>query len=532
MALKPNYDLISANASTAAVVLKKQISDYQKPTKGEDFIALQADLVVAQNNTTEENLELKNSLTPGKTTKTGSAPTVNLSHYYKGSGTEGTNPEIYPFLESLMGANRVATTERTTTAGSTTSVLKCANATEFLPGDAVLVKDGVNGWGMRPVLSVTGTTDVNLAFPLDAAPASGVKMGKCSTFFPRNSELPVFDFTHFLDGGKAGAEYVANCRTDSISITANPSTGMNCSFSCSGPNYKPNPSDLQSQVYFIDGTNNKFKITDGTNETLVSIPENEYRVTSTTPAETLANALQTAIRGVSGRNSLTTANYTVTYSTATEKYTFAKGGSDTQIGFDFNISVGDITPYLGFTSRTVAKADSIVAPNKSAPDTSSKLFRVTPLFDQSVPPSGVSQYVFVRDKSAPVGSQVLSLDCSTFSFNVTNASTTIPSLARDSGQLATFVSSRTGTFQFEAPLEPYDSTWFNRFDQSTSLEACFVWGVRENGNWKPGNCGIIYSPTCSVSDYSTPSSNSIFTVNATLSLFSSGTESPLYLNFL
>ena len=527
MPLAASTQFTSANTGALAVKKKDSPGPYVAPTQATDFMAMQADFNVVPNDTQEDNLQLTGSLIPGPSIPTGQAPTGSFSHYWKGSGTEGTAPEFGPLLDSALGAHRRVSTERTTTAGSTVSEIKCANAQDYSVGDAVLVKDDTNGWSARPIKSVSGTT-LGLAFDIDHAPAAGTKLGKCTTYYPLESKQPLYDITHLYDGGKGGMEYVKDCRTSSFTITANPSTGTNCAYNFAGAAHDQNPSALIKDVYFIDGQSNKFRITSGANETAVTIPINEYLPTSTTASETLANALQTAIRAVSGQNSITTAGYTVAYSAVSKKYTFTKGGSDSTIGLDFTDQVGSLKKYLGFTADTVTGAATITAPNASAPDRSAKIFRVKPAYDQTTPPGGVSQWLMI---GATSGENVY-LDASTLSVAFTNTLENVTSIARPKGLLSTHIGGRSVEFSLTVPLEPYQDKFFNDFKNVTKLNCAYVWGRKTGGNWDAGNSGVVYSPTCTISAYAPAKAGSIYTANITVRAFSDGVNLPIFYSFL
>lgn len=525
--LAPTTKLIGTNSGTVAVVSKPVSSDYQLPTKSSDFIASQPDLTMNLNLGTTPNEELKNSLTPGPAKFTTKEPTGSMSHYLKGSGTEGTVPEYAPFLLSAMGGLRSVNVERSTTAGSTKSVLKCAEAADYSPGDSVLVKDDVGGWEARPVIDVTAT-DLTLGFDLTAAPASGVKLGKAQTYYPTNDNQPFFDITHYFDGGKSGMEYHSNCRIDTMTISATASGLTNCNFSWQATGGDKDPTFAREDLYFIESNNSTFRVFVGSNTALVRIPKNEYRVTSTTASETLAAALQAAIRAVSGTNSITTANYTVTYSASTKKYTFTKGAGDSTIGLNFADSAGNLKEYLGFTADVVAAASPIVSTVVTQPEVSSKVFRVQPAYDTSPLVTGLSQWLFLGNDS---GANT-ALDASGLTVTLTNTVEKVPSMARDSGYVASFVGQRTIDFGITTTIQPYQKDWFNAFENSTTLRSAFVWGTKTQGKWDAGNSGVVFLPTANISSYGLTKAGSYYVLDLTVSAVSTGGIDPVFMSFL
>lgn len=155
-----------------------------------------AQLTGAVNTVTSD--ELRNSIGASKAFVTSQAPTGSIPKYFKPSGTEGVAPDYGILIKACLGAEDVNGTEYTTNASSTAgtsaarAILKVTNAsTNFQKGQAVLIKDGVNGYAVRNVWDGATATDLPLSFNLGTAPAAGVGLGKAVLYLPSSSQ-PTF----------------------------------------------------------------------------------------------------------------------------------------------------------------------------------------------------------------------------------------------------------------------------------------------------------------------------------------------------
>jgi len=141
--------------SRLAIVEEVTEGTLVEPSVGTEFIALQAGFAFAPNFENLENDEIRASIGRSKSILGLERPDASFNHYMRASGVEGTAPGFRLLLKAVFGSENVNSTERTTTAGSTVSVIElAAGGSDFARGRALLIKDGTNGFSVRNVQSV------------------------------------------------------------------------------------------------------------------------------------------------------------------------------------------------------------------------------------------------------------------------------------------------------------------------------------------------------------------------------------------
>lgn len=155
--------MASINNKASVLAVKKEVTEgvLVNPTASGDYVALQEGFSFAPQFEELTSAELKNSIGVGETVLGSENPTASFDHYIRHSGIEGQEPDYGEILESVFGAKAVAASEYSTIAGSTTLIVKVGvgEGVNFERGQCLLVKDGVNGYSMRNVLSVSGESD-------------------------------------------------------------------------------------------------------------------------------------------------------------------------------------------------------------------------------------------------------------------------------------------------------------------------------------------------------------------------------------
>ena len=86
-----------------------------------DYVTLQPDVSLTPSFESLSNDEIRASIGSAKPIQGLESPELTFSHYLKGSGVEGTAPEISEVLESGFGSQTANGTERATTSSSTVS---------------------------------------------------------------------------------------------------------------------------------------------------------------------------------------------------------------------------------------------------------------------------------------------------------------------------------------------------------------------------------------------------------------------------
>ena len=174
---------VITNESSLALTEEVTEGTYNAPSAGTDYIEVLSEGL--EINKTRENLERqtlnatveKEKSRIGLPDVTGSVP-VEL----RASTTEGAAPQALDLqLKSLLGGNRSAATQTTTT-GNTSTVLEFGATPNFAKGDCVLVKEA-GAFEVRPI-SAVGATTITFPFALDnGAPSDGVVVAAVESYF-------------------------------------------------------------------------------------------------------------------------------------------------------------------------------------------------------------------------------------------------------------------------------------------------------------------------------------------------------------
>jgi hypothetical protein len=401
-------------------------------------------------------------------------------------------------------------TERSTTTSSTVSLLKLgAGGSDFSRGFAVLIKDGTNGYSIRPVHSVS-SNDLTLGFNLANAPATGIGVGKCVNYTPANSGHQSLSAWMYRGNGHA-TELVAGLKVTEFGFSANAGEFINANFAAAGTKYYFNPITIANADRYLDFTND-----DGT--FAAAVTAKVYR----TPYE-LAEALQTAMNAAS-----TGETATVTYSSSTGKFTIASTGTVLSLLWNTGTNTANtIGDKIGFS---VAADDSGTAAATGYTSDNAQTYAspYTPTYDSTDPIAAKYQEVLLGDSTDS--------DCfeaATVNFTLSNERKEVPSICAESGVEQILITGREVVISVTALLDKYDADKFRRFADNTDTRFCYNFGPKSGGNWVAGKCGSVYVPTCTVSSFTLTDLDSVVGLEMELRAFvdSSG-NGEVYLNFL
>lgn len=479
------------------------------PSASTDYIALQEGFEMSPSFDELENAELTGSIGNAKVTLGLENPTASVDHYFRHSGVEGQAPNFGELVEAAVGVEDVRSTERDTVASSTTSVIKVdsGEGSEFERGDSLLIKDGTNGYSIRPVLSVS-TDDLNLGLNLSNAPASGVNLGKNVLYKPSDDAHPTLS-AWLYRGNKTSIELMSGSRVTEMGIEVPAGEFINGSFSMEGNEYFFDP-------LTIDATNDDLDFNDGGGEENVSITQKTYK----DPHE-LASAIQTAM------NAATSDNITVTYNssgTNIGKFTIATDGVTLSLLWDTGTNTATtIGDKIGFdTSADDTGSTSYVGDNKitlTSPQ--------TPSFDSANPLVAKSNELYIGDAD--------DLDCisaANVTFTLSNTKQDILSVCADSGKEGAIFSERSFTAEVDALLTAHDAEKFLRFRQGTTTRLFFIAGTKSGGNWEAGKSFSVWMPTATISNFEPSDRDGLVSLNMTLTSFVDSGNGEVYINFL
>ena len=502
---------ILTRKSVLAVVKETTEGTPVKPTAGTDYVALQPDFIITPSQESLTNDEIRDSIGIAKPIPGIKTPTATGSHYLRASGVEGQAPGYSPFLEACFGSVTVASTEYTLDPGSTTTTLQfqVGEAVNFQRGQAVLIKDAVNGYSIRALDSVdTGADTAELSFALDAAPASGVALGKATLYKPEDENHPTLSLWHYLGNGGT-INLMSGSRVTDASTTITAGQLINTSYSFEGLDYYQNP-------LCVDATNDTLDWTDDAGTFQITVPQKVYAK----PNE-LACTIQDAM------NAASTETFTVTYSNSTGKFTFA---TDTSVVFSLlwdsgagnAVTIGDL---LGFDTAT----DDTGATS----------------YDGDGPIDLASPYTISLDDADPLVAKNMQVLCGdqadnmcvkasemTFGKALTRAQ--ILSLCAKTGVDSSVISERAVSVSITSLLNHYDVDKYCRWVEATDTRMEVNFGEKDkSGNWVPGKCGAAYIPTGVITGVEQADQDGFVAVTVTGAAFvNKNGDGEVYMNFL
>lgn len=497
----------SSKNNVMAVVTEVTEGTVVDPSAGTDFVTLQPDATLTPSFQLLQNDELRASIGKAKGIQGLEEPEMSFSHYLKHSAVEGQAPELAALLEAGFGVKNVAGTERSTTSSSTTTLLKLgAGGTDFARGRAVLVKDGTNGYAIRPVDSVA-TNDLTLGFPLANAPASGIACGKCVNFSPANSGHKSLSVHMFRGNGQA-KELIAGAKVTEIGINAQAGELIKANFKAVGSKYFFNP-------IRIDSTNNKIDFYNGTTDYHATIPSDVYR----TP-EDLAAAIQSAMQTAAGSSA-----YTCTYDYLTGKFTFTKASGTFTIKWNTGTSTATtVATTIGFS----AAADSSGGLTYTSASALTYDAGISPSYDAADPLVAKYQEILLGD-----GTVAQIFEAATVQFTLSNTRSLVKSIAAQSGVNSNLITAREAKVKVTALLDKHDSDKFYQFSQNAGLKFCYNFGPKVGGNWVAGKSGCLYLPTCTITSFELTDLDSVIGLSMELTSYvDSNGNGEVYLNFL
>ena len=482
------------------------------PAAATDYVKLQDDASLTENRESLENVELTGSIGIAKPIPGVSAPALSFSSYLKHSGTEGVAPDAGVFLKSLFGTEAVRSTERDTVAASTVTDLNvdAGEGLEFARGESLLIKDGVNGYAIRPVESVA-TDALTLGFDLSAAPASGVNLGKSVTYKPADVGHPTLS-AHMYMGNGGLYQAVSGTRVIGYDITADAGQLINGSFSMEGIQFFNNPIDITASDIYIDFSE------DGPATLAAVVAAKQY-----SDPEELASAIQTAMNAVGAQT------YTVVYNskgTDAGKFTFTSAGALFSLlwstGANTANTIGD---KIGFT----VSADDDGALTYTSDNVLSWASPQTPVYDGADPIAAKHQEVLFGDDS----SDIICINPSSVGVAIADEKAIIGDICAQSGQVGSLITGRSSTITFTAIIPQHCVENFARFRRGDTCRFLYNFGTKSDGsNWDAGKCGSIYAPTCTISSLEVVNEDGIARLQAEVVPFVDGGLGEIYISFV
>ncbi len=479
-----------------------------RPTANTDFVTLQSGFSVSPSFDEIKSDELRASIGMAKPLVGLENPSASFSHYLRHSGSEGIEPDFDSILKSVFGSKNLNATQRATTSGSTVSVVNlAAGGTDFVRGRAVLVKDGTNGFNIRPVLSVA-TNNLTLGFNLPAAPASGVNVGKCLTYAPADEGHPSLSMWFYRANGGA-VELLEGARVNNYTVDFNAGGLINQSFDFEGMAYSFNPITLAA-------TDTKLDFSDSAAVSRVAtLVAQTYK-----DPHLLAQNLQDSMNTQGSADT-----FTVTYSNSTGKFTIASSASPFQLKNNTGANAANtVADALGYS----VAADKTGAQTYTADNAMSWSAPFTPVYDSTDPLVAQNNEVLFGDSTSTTPFEAKSVRVS-FSDNIA----TTNSVCQESGVLNKFVTLRQVDVSIQAYLSQNDVDLFKRYRAGDQISLCYNFGVKAGNNWVAGKCGCFYLPVARVTKFELGDESGIVSLMIDVQAYvdNSG-NGEVYLNFL
>ena len=480
------------------------------PSAVTDFVAFQEGFDIEPSFVELENAELQASIGTAKTSLGFEEPSATASHYLRHSGVEGQEPNFKLLLKSALGTSSVNGTERTTTAASTTSLIKlAAGGTDFSRGSAVLIKDITNGYSIRNVLTVA-TNDLTLAQNVANAPATGINVGKNVKYSVADSGWPTLSLWGYRSNGGA-TELISGTRVTEMTIDITAGEFINGSFTMEGIKYIFDPITVAASNKYLDFSDS------GPTTFAVSIEEKTYK----DPYD-LATTLQAAMNGTA-----TVDAYTVTYDDSTRKFTIASDNATFSILWKTGTHGSDnADDHIGTLLGYDDSADDVAQSNISdtAQDWSASF---TPSYDSADPLVAKSNTILIGESD-----EITCFGAQSVSINLTNTKSDITDVCADTGKSGSQFTKREVTVDVVSYLATGQAEEFKRYRANDEIVFTYNCGEKSAGNWIAGKAVNIHMPTAKISAFKLGDSDGIVTLEMTLKAFVSNSLGEFYLNFL
>ena len=491
-------------ASTYAIKKETTVGEYIAPSVGADFVALRPKNDLSFEPEILSSDELLNDIGEAKGSIGKQAVKGTHSAYLKHSGVEGQEPELSVQYESLMGAVYVASVQYATIAGSSTTVVKLGAGigANFQVGQALLIKDSVNGYSIRNVSSIS-TDDLVLNFKLSVAPGTSVSLGKAILYKPASQGHPTFSATKYVGSGFA-IESAAGLTTTDLSIKADANKFAEADFSFEGTKYLYN-------AIKVTATNKYLDFIDDQGTQVAIIAESTY----TTPID-LAAAIQLALDAAS------TETMVCSYSGSTGKFTISSGSIVFSLMFGSGANAAnDIAQTIGFTATNKTGAVTYTSENELSYAAS-----LTPAYD-------AGDLIVMKGAELFVGSQAdnVCICAQTVAIKVSKKVADVDCICEVTGISEKIPTSRTAEITVTASLQKHEAASLAALLNNTTVSAMLNAGSKNAGNWVAGQCFNAYMKSATVSSRKT-GGDSFVTVEITLKGFVTSTDKDIYLGFI
>jgi hypothetical protein len=264
----------------------------------------------------------------------------------------------------------------------------------------------------------------------------------------------------------------------------------------------------------IDATNKFIDFTDDGGTFAATLTEKSYKTGEDFRAEV-----------ESKMNAAGTDAFTVTFDSATGKYTIASDGAVLSLLWNTGTNTANTAAAtLGFDNA----ADDTGATSYAADNAQDYDPDFTPVYDDQQPN-------IVRFNELTLG-DFGKFDCrngSTATFAISTPKTDLDDFCAESGTSESLTLEREVTFTATLYLKKHEVGDFNTFISNGDSSVMFNHGEKDAAkNWKPGTCVNVYFPKMSLTAYTVADSDGIQVVEIEGKGFVTSAEKDVYINFL
>lgn len=503
-----------SRSTVAAVVEETTEGTIVVPSTGTSYIPLiDGGYSMSPSFESITNDEIKSSIGRAQPILGLESPAASLDLYLKHSGTEGQAPNYGVLIEGAFGSETTHSTEYVTASSSTTGVIKVPTGTgaNFSAGEALLIKDGTNGYSIRPIESIS-SDNLTLAFNIDTAPASGVSLGKAVTYTAADSGHPSVSLWYFQANGGA-IEAMAGGKISEYSFEANAGEVVKQSFSVEGSKYFFDPIDITSSSKYID-----FVTDAGT--AAASLTVKTYR----DPYE-LAAEIQSVMDAAAGVSETITCSYNSIGASA-GKFTITATGTAV---LSLLWNTGSNTANSAKTKLGFSNSDDTGALTYTSDVVQDWSDYQTPAYDDTSLLVAKNQEVYFGDATDNVCYGVQSMK-----FSLKNNISNVVDICAESGVDSKVFSTREVTADLLLTLKKHEANTFKRFRNGDTVKMMYAFGSKDSGgNWNAGKCGCLYLPSSTITNFEVTNTDNSVTISITLDAYVDSDGNPeVYLNFL
>lgn len=501
-----------------AIKVESTEGTYVDPGAATDFTVLREGFSFQGSVETIQSDELVNDIGASESLVTRESPAASIPKYMKHSGTEGQAPDYSLLIKSAFGSQTTNATEYDTVASSTAGTSAVAavlnvdtgEGAQFAKGQAVLIKDGTNGYSIRNVSSISSDA-LSLNFNLASAPASGVNLGKAIQFSPAATGHPTFT-AHLYQAGSSSAYHqaMAGCRTVGMQMEFAANQLATINFDIEGIKYFLNPISITSATKYID-----FNTDGGGSDYTATLTVKTYK----TPMD-LAREIATKMTAAAGQT------ISCSYSSSTGKFTITKasGSGSFQILWNTGTNTANTAATkIGFS----AAADSTGATTYTSATAQDYSPSYTPSFDSQSPSVVRYNELCIGDFSRKDNRQA-----SKVSVQVSTPKTDVEDLTAETGVSESVVLQREVTLSATLVFQEHEVSDLDNLLQNTTTSVMFNHGPKTGGNWDAGKCVNIYMPNAKVQSNVISDLDGLVVVEFEAKGFVSSSAKDVHINFV